>query len=359
MFAPVQEPSEQPVSVCLLAFPETTPAALYGLYEVFAAVGASWPELGEAGLPGRRTMRTTIVTRDGGPFVTTRGIPLPPTTAMAEVESTDIAIVSDLDLASMPGQQLSWAAEGAWLRRQLEHGATIASVCTGSVLLAEAGLLDGVDATTHWGAAGLFAQRYPSVRLRPERILCTAGPEDRIVTSGGSASWVDLVLYLIARYCGPTEAMLISKVFVLGDHSDGQLPFAMMTRRRSHEDAVVGRCQAWIAEHYAVPNPVTRMVELSGLTERTFKRRFKAATGLAPVDYVLTLRVEEAKQMLETTDLPTDEIAEAVGYRDPASFRRVFKRRAGVTPARYRQRFRSIPGVAAVARPRGASRAPA
>ena len=215
-------------------------------------------------------------------------------------------------------------------------------MCTGSVLLAEAGLLDGREATTHWSAAGLFSAWYPSVRLRPERILAPAGPEHRIITSGGAASWEDLALYLIARFCGEAEAVRTAKIFLFGDRSEGQLPYAAMARPRRHEDAVIARCQAWIAGHYAADNPVTRMVAQSGLPERSFKRRFKAATGYAPVDYVQTLRIEEAKQLLETTADPTDAVAHQVGYEDPAFFRRLFKRRTGVTPARYRQRFQSI-----------------
>ena len=99
---------------------------------------------------------------------------------------------------------------------------------------------------------------------------------------------------------------------------------------------------AWIADHYAGDSPIIRMVERSGLGERTFKRRFKAATGYAPMDYVHRLRIEEAKQLLESTGTATDEIARQVGYQDPTFFRRLFKRSTGVTPARYRQRFRAI-----------------
>src|SRR5690606_14341498 len=97
-----------------------------------------------------------------------------------------------------------------------------------------------------------------------------------------------------------------------------------------------------IADHYRADNPVARLVAQSGLPERTFKRRFKAATGYTPVEYVQVLRLEEAKQLLETTGEPTDGIAQAVGYEDPAFFRRLFKRHTGVTPARYRQRFQPI-----------------
>ena len=134
----------------------------------------------------------------------------------------------------------------------------------------------------------------------------------------------------------------MAKIFLIGDRSEGQLPYAAMVRPRPHGDQVIADCQTWIADHYAAPNPVSRMVERSGLPERSFKRRFSAATGFKPVAYVQTLRIEEAKQQLETTDWPTDRIGAAVGYEDPASFRRLFKRQTGITPARYRQRFRGV-----------------
>ena len=115
-----------------------------------------------------------------------------------------------------------------------------------------------------------------------------------------------------------------------------------MNKPKRHEDAVIARCQEWLADHYNTPNPVKELVNRSGLAERSFKRRFKVATGYTPIDYVQTLRVEEAKHMLETTTDAIDLIARQTGYEDPTSFRRLFKRMAGVTPGRYRQRFQTL-----------------
>ena len=169
-----------------------------------------------------------------------------------------------------------------------------------------------------------------------------AGAEHRLVTAGGSASWNDLALYLVARFCGEAEARRIAKLFLFGDRSDGQLPFAARVRPRQHGDAAVAAAQVWIADNYTCDNPVAEMARVSGLTPRTFKRRFEAATGYAPLDYVQSLRIEEAKQMLETTGAPIEAIAEEVGYSEPAAFRRIFKRATGISPLQYRQRFRSV-----------------
>jgi transcriptional regulator GlxA family with amidase domain len=162
------------------------------------------------------------------------------------------------------------------------------------------------------------------------------------VTGGGASSWEDLALYLVARLCGGPEAVRIARLFLFGDRSEGQLVYAGARPARRHEDAPVAAAQAWAAENYARPNPVAGMSAVAGLPERTFKRRFLAATGYTSLDYVQTLRTEEAKQLLETTDLPADAVAAEVGYEEPAFFRRLFKRRTGVTPARYRRRFARI-----------------
>ncbi len=330
-----------------MALPESTPGTLYSLFEVFAAVGVAWCRLTGEETPARR-MEVRIIARDRSSFRSAAGPPIAADTGLADAPAADAVVVTDLELTGDPRGR--WGAEAEWLRGQFARGAMACSVCTGSLFLAESGILDGHEATTHWSATGIFRDCYPGVRLRPERILCPAGPEHRIVTSGGAASWEDLALSLIGRFCGEAETVRISKIFLLGDHSDGQLPFSAMGRPRRHEDPVIAECQAWIADHYDADCPVACMVQRSGLSERTFKRRFKQATGYAPIDYIQSLRIEEAKQMLETSVAPTDAVARVVGYDDPTFFRRLFKRRTGVTPARYRRRIMAVSSRARGAR---------
>ncbi len=228
------------------------------------------------------------------------------------------------------------------MRERHAAGAMICSVCTGTVMLAEAGLLGGHTVTTHWAIVDLMKRYYPSVELAPRRILTASGEGDRIVTSGGSSAWADLAFHLVARFSGGSEAERAAKIFLLGDHSEGQLPFAGARRPQRYDDAVIADVQVWIADNYRTENPVALMAARSGLAPRTFIRRFRAATGYAPIDYVQTIRIEEAKQLLETGRSSVDEIAFDVGYEDSNSFRRLFKRMVGVTPGRYRQRFARI-----------------
>lgn len=327
----------EPVSTGILAIPEGSAAVVYGLQEVFSSVGSIW-EAATGQQAETRRMTPFIVGPSQRAYRSTFGVPLSPHYGFDTAPTFDVIVVPDIDLHYLDSEH--WKAAVGFARNQYEAGATICSVCTGSVLLAETGILDGEEATTHWSAVPVFENRYPAVQLRPERILSPTGPGHRIVTSGGATSWNDLALYLIARYSGEEEARRIAKVFLFGDRSDGQLPFASIARPQQHDDAIVANCQAWIAKHYERRSPVEAMIGRSGLAPRTFARRFRAATGYTPIKYVQTLRVEEAKQMLEATDDAVDDIANSVGYDDPRSFRRLFKRVTGINPRRYRQRFR-------------------
>ena len=329
------------VSVSLVVAPEVSAAIVYGFHEMFTCVGTKWEQLTGHRFEARK-MQPRIVGSVKTPIRTTMGLTLVADHTFDEVHRSDIVIVGDLNLDAGVGPRGRWQEEIAWLQDQYEAGATICSVCTGSLMLAEAGLLKDCDATSHWSAGSIFQHYYPDTKLKLARVLVPSGPEHRIITAGGSASWTNLALYLIARFCGETEARHIAKIFVLGDKSDGQLPFAAMARPKQHEDEVIAQCQEWIAHHYAVANPVAEMARKSSLGERTFKRRFVKATGYSPLNYVQTLRVEEAKQMLETTIDPIDNVAAEVGYDDPNSFRRLFKRTTGISPNKYRMRFKSI-----------------
>ncbi len=328
-------------SVCILALPESSAAVLYGLFEVFSTFADSWSALMtgdrvEAGFDAR------IVARSRDTFRCLGGAPVMPHAALADVEQADVVIVTDLALDPRADHRDRWPDIGPWLRRLHERGAMICSVCSGSILLAGAGLLDGRPATTHWAYIDHFREFFPAIDLQPNRILLPSGPDQGIVTAGGMAAWEDLALYLIARFHGEAVAVKAARLFLFGDRSEGQLLYAARLVPKRIDDAAVAAVQAWAAEHYAAPGCLVRMVEISGLSQRSFKRRFRRVTGLTPLEYVQTLRIEEAKQMLEGTDDAIDTIVEAVGYDDPASFRRLFKRLAGVTPGRYRQRYRQI-----------------
>ena len=332
---------QQPTRVAILAMPETTASVIYGMYDLFMSAGRDWGLIAE-GRPGPQLFAPAVVSSHTAPFLAANGVSIAPQATLEQAASADIVCVPEL--AVPPGESLDgrFLTEMAWLRRCYEQGATIATACSGSLLLAESRLLDGHDATTHWAYCELLQRRHPSVRVRPNAALVAAGDGQRLVMAGGGTTWLDMALFLIARVAGVEAAMQTARINLIDWHDIGQQPFARLARTRQSDDALVARCQEWIAEHYRDPSPVGAMTRLSGLAVRSFTRRFKTATGLSPLEYVHTLRLEEAKQMLEATDQPVEGVAEAVGYEDAAFFGRLFRRHVGLTPAQYRRRFSSL-----------------
>lgn len=336
--------SRKPVIV-LLAAPETSASVLYGLYDVLLSVGAVYTDM-ISGRPGEELLDVKIASADGKPFHCLGDIPVEPHVATGDLASADAVIVCDMYTSIYDVPTGRYPREVAWLKRLHREGAFIGSVCSGALLVAETGLLNGHSATAHWAYREMFQRNYPKIAFRNESVLCLEAEGDRIVTAGGVSAWHDLAVYLIARYCGYKHAIETAKVFLISGHSEGQSPYSVMTRPMESEDRHISECQAWIGENYALPKPVERMVEKSGLNARTFSRRFKAATGFAPIDYVQALRVEEAKQMLETDVVSVEEVGATIGYDDPASFRRVFKRGVGLSPSAYRKKFQRISQIA-------------
>jgi transcriptional regulator GlxA family with amidase domain len=324
--------------IALLAAPETSPSVLYGFYDVLLSVGALYPDM-TTGTPGDAMLDVRIAAAAAQPFRCFGNILVEPHAAIDDLDRVDVAIVCDMYTPIDCAPHGRYGAEIAWLRRMHQAGALVASVCSGSLILAEAGLLDGRECTAHWAYRDLFREQYPKVKLTAGAILNLNCEAEGVITAGGVTAWQDLALHIIARLCGTQHALRTAKVFLLSGHEDGQLPFATMCRRMQSSDAVIAGCQRWIAENYACQNPVARMAEHSGLVPRTFARRFRAATGYLPMDYVHALRIEEAKQIIETEGCDMDEVGYSVGYEDPTFFRRLFKRQVGLTPAAYRRKF--------------------
>jgi transcriptional regulator GlxA family with amidase domain len=327
--------------IALLAAPETTPSIAFGLFDVLTTVGAAYDDMTK-GEPGESLLDVDIVAAEKEPFRCVGNILIEPHAAIADVKRVDAVVVCDLYTRIDTPPHGRYPAEIEWLRRMKQRGALICSVCIGAVLLAETGLLDGRTCASHWAYADLFRRHYPKVQLRPESILDLESEASGLITAGGVTSWQDLAFHLIARFCGRTEALRMAKVYLFPGHGDGQLPYAAMNRIVYREDAVIAESQEWIAQNYNTTNPVSAMTERSGLTPRTFARRFRSSTGYLPKDYVHALRIEEAKQAIETGDGSLDEIGAQVGYEDATFFRRLFKRRVGLTPAAYRRKFATV-----------------
>jgi transcriptional regulator GlxA family with amidase domain len=330
----------------LLALPDATIGSLTGMYDTLSC----FPLLGtfDDAVPPDSPFTVELVAASADPVSTASGLAVPVHRSVGDPGGTDIAIVPSLLVPDGVWVRGRYPELVTWLRQAHEGGALLCSACSGVLLIAETGLLAGRSATIHPAYAPTFRDNYPGVKLMLEEVLLATGEREELVMAGASASWHDLVLYLVARYVGPTAAQALAKFLLLQWHTDGQGPYVPFDPPTDHGDAIVLEAQEWLRTGYAVAAPVTELVERSGLPERTFKRRFARATGYPPIAYVQHVRIEEAKRRLERTSEPVDAISYLVGYEDPASFRRLFKRITGVTPAAYRRKLQ-LPAFARTA----------
>lgn len=337
------KPARGPYRVSLLAIPEVMSFTLNGLFDVLNSFGPLSTH--DYALPREAPFRVEIVALKRGMVPTASGLPVQAHASLDEVGATDIVIIPSVMVQGGEWVQGRYPEAVQWLRRMHERDAALCSACSGLLLLAETNLLSGREATMHWAYEQTFRRNFPDVQLRLEEMLVTAGERQELIMSGAAMAWHDLVLYLIDRYVGSASAQSISRFFAMRWHDDGQSPYIAFAPSSAHGDAAVADAQAWLERHFPVANPVEEIVKRSGIPERTFKRRFTLATGSAPLDYVQRLRVEYAKRRLEQSDTPVDQISWDVGYEDPAFFRRLFKRVAGVSPAIYRRKYR-VPSAA-------------
>lgn len=328
----------RPLHVSIVALPESMMSPVGGIHEVLGALHhfAAY----DPALPRAARFRPEIVAMELGQRSLTSEVALPAQRTIAEIEQTDIIIVPSMMVNEAGWVSGRYAALVAWLRRMHAAGAELCSTCSGIFLLAETGLWREREATVHWALAGAFEKAHPDVELRVRDALVISGERGELISSGASTAWYDLVLFLVARHVSPTAAQSLARFLLVQWHADGQAPYVGFSPSTRHGDAHVGELQRWIEDNYAAAGAVVALVKQSGMPERTLKRRFTKATGLAPIAYVQRLRIEEAKRRLERTDLAIDEISWAVGYEEPAFFRRLFKRHTALTPGEYRRRFR-------------------
>jgi transcriptional regulator GlxA family with amidase domain len=336
--------ARRPAKVLLLAVPETAGSALYGMLDVLLAAGNLWQALAQDNAGARSLFEVRVVAPTRAPFECGNGIPVRPDVGVDEDPGADIVVLPEIWLGPHDSVAGRYPEIMDWLRRRHRARTSLYSACSGAIMLAESGLLDGCEATSHWGYQDLFRRQYPRVRFRPEPNLVAADARGAIVTAGGTTSWHDLALHIIARHGSPGEALRIAQVYLLKWHGEGQLPYAALVRRQPHADAVVRRCESWLASNFLCADPVNQVVRRAGIPERTLKRRFKTATGTTLIERVQDLRVERAKRLLESSGPSIEEVCAQSGYQDASFFRRLFRRRTGLAPASYRRMFLGVPG---------------
>jgi len=327
------------VSVVILALAGTASLGTAGLMDALnKADGAAALQTGRA---AERIFDVRLVGLDKSPVSCRDGVRLQPSAAAPEIAAPDLVLVPGLDddLATSFAENRSWAP---WLADWHAAGARIAGSCTGAFLVAEAGLLNGRPATTHWLFADEMRRRYPAINVTVDRMIVDTGD---VITSGGATAFLNLVLYLMERFAGHDRANLAAKILLVDGDRPSQLPYIALSPERSHGDVIVHQVQQHIDLHLDEPLRVTGLASRFGLSERSLSRRFAAATSRGPRAYLRHARVQCAVRLLETTSDSIDHVRRRVGYGDPAAFRRVFKEATGLTPSDYRKAygFRSGP----------------
>jgi AraC family transcriptional activator FtrA len=265
-------------------------------------------------------------------------------------EANLIVVPGWRDLDAPPRPEITRA-----LRAAVERGARVASICSGAFLLGHAGLLDGRRATTHWRHTERLARLFPAARVEPDVLYVDEG---QVMTSAGSAAGIDLMLHLVRKDYGPHVANMFARRMVVPPHRDGgQSQFVVQPIAVRTNDRIASVAD-WMAGNLRRAITIEALADRAAMSVRTFTRRFRAATGTAPIEWLIRLRVRRAQDLLETSEAPIDQVAHESGFGAPETLRHHFRNVVGTSPSAWRAAFR---GKAEPAHQRktGAARAPA
>jgi transcriptional regulator GlxA family with amidase domain len=281
----------------------------------------------------------SLVTPDGAPVKAATGIRLSADISLDDIGEPDALIIGSIHFCGAD-HLLATARDLAPNLKPLaalrDAGCVLAASCTATVLLAEAGLLDGRRATTSWWIQEAFAYRYPRVRLVADDMVV----EDKgVVTGGAATAYMSVALNLVRRFAGDELALFCAKALLVDTNRHSQAPYSYLESGIRVRDALVTRAQTWMQAHLREAFTFEQLAGVLAVSPRTLIRRFKTTTGYNPAEYLTRLRVEEAKRLLERSNLPLEAVAERVGYRDPSSLRRVFRRVTQMSPSEFRKRF--------------------
>jgi len=269
---------------------------------------------------------------------------VPTTTGFSVHVDRGLEALAQADTVIVPGfDPPAWEVSGAVLaalRAAHARGARLGSICTGAFALAEAGLLDGRRATTHWAHAARLARMYPAVEVDPEVLYVDEGD---VVTSAGVAAGIDLCLHLVRRDAGTEAANAIARQIVVAPHRDGGQAQFVDAPLPAADERGLAPTRAWALDRLREPLTVAAMAVHAGCSERTFARRFRSETGTTPLQWLLRERVLHARRLLEATDLAIEDVACEAGFGTAASLRAHFRRSTATSPLAYRRAFRVVP----------------
>jgi transcriptional regulator GlxA family with amidase domain len=320
--------------------PDQAPRIVFAAFDRVQALDITgpWEVFHTAGLIAGRVPDLQCLTVDGRDVRSSSGLPF---SADGSVADIDAGSIDTLIVAGGAGSRDA-AHDPALIdaiRRAAETARRVASVCTGAFLLAEAGLLDGRHATTHWASCDRLAKGYPAIDVDPDPIFIRDG---HVYTSAGVTSGMDLALALIEEDFGREVALQTARMLVIyARRPGGQTQFSVQLAHQLAERAPLRELQSWIGEHLDEDLSVGTLADRMHLSQRQFARIFREQIGTTPGDYVEQLRVERARSVLETGTTSLDQVAARCGFAGAEVMRRAFQRRVGTSPSEYRNRFRS------------------
>jgi transcriptional regulator GlxA family with amidase domain len=260
-----------------------------------------------------------------------------PDSMMSDIKKTDLLMIPAFAFQGDPSEALERNQDFVpWIVDQYKHGAEVASLCTGAFLLASTNLLRGKACTTHWLAADAFRQMFPNIKLMPEKLIID---ELGIYSSGGAYSFLNLVIYLVEKYCGRDVAVHCSKVMEIEIDRESQSPFVIFSGQKEHQDEPIKKAQVYIERNVGNKITVDQLSEMFAISRRNFERRFKKATSNTPVEYLQRVKIEAAKKSLESGRENVNEVMYSVGYSDNKAFRTIFKKITGLSPIEYRNKY--------------------
>jgi transcriptional regulator GlxA family with amidase domain len=316
-----------PAEIAILAYPGAQKAAIHGLTDLFAEASRIAAE--QAGDQAPRLRITHWQPDANGTSMTKIHDSLP------AASSRQAVVIVPPSLGDLPDADMIRRLAD-WLTRRHDDGGILASVCAGAFLLAETGLLDGRPATTHWGLAEELGSRFPAIRIEADKLIVEDGD---VITAAGVMAWTDLGLKLVERLISPGVMVATARFLLVDPPGREQRYYSNFSPRLRHGDEAILKVQQWLQAQAPLSVSLTQMAAQAGLEARTFLRRFQRATGFRPTEYCQHLRVEKARELLEATTRPIEQVAFAVGYEDAGAFRKVFHRHVGLSPGDYRRRF--------------------
>ena len=311
-------------------------SGIAGLMDAFSIANLWQQAMGPKG--AAPLFETRVVTNDGRPVRAYGGIEFKPDGALGDGPEADFIIVPPFlpHVVPLPPEEDPLYE---WVRDHHGRGKQVGTMCSGTFLLAETGLLDGRVATVNWHFARMFKERYPRVNLKPELIM---SEDDGLICTGATTAMFHLALHIISRFGSRELAAICSKVLLVDPSRHSQTPYMITDFDKSHGDTTILNAQFQMETRFADNLQIDDLAGEAGLSSRHFKRRFKQATGESPLEYLQRVRIEQAKKRLETTRDSMNEITWQIGYEDSSSFRRLFKRFTGLAPREYRDKFSQL-----------------